>query len=807
MSKTSPARVLLVALAVAFPGALAAQEYRQPAPAIARILDAPLTPIVTMSPDRSQLLLLERPSAPTIEQVAAPELRLAGIRLNPNTNAASRLATFTGLAVVAVAGGPERRIQLPAGLKVANVSWSPDGRRIAFSGVETPGLSLWLADPAGGQPRKLLGPVLNGAFGSPCRWLAGSDALVCSTIPQGRGAAPVAPPKPAGPVIQETEGKAAPNRTYEDLLRNQHDEAVFDHYFSSELTYVPVEGAPRGLGTAAVYSSFAPSPDGRFLLVETVHRPYSYLVPAGRFPERTEVWDLQGAVVKLVTDRGLLDNLPSSFDAVAPGPRGTGWRSDAPATLVWLEAQDGGNPATPAPERDRVVMLEAPFTGQPARLAGLELRGRNVVWARPDLALLTEGWSKTRKTRVWALNPAQPSAAPKLVFEYSSEDRYRDPGRFLTRAGGGGYPTLLSSKDGRFGYLAGSGASPEGDRPFLDRIELATGKVERLWRSEPPYYEEVVALLDPDADRVLTRRESATEAPNYFVRDLARRRMAQLTRFADPAPEFAGVTKQLVTYTRNDGVRLSATMYLPPRYDRSRGAIPFLLWAYPREFVSADAASQVSGSPYRFTRPSGSSHLFLLLQGYGVLDDPTMPIVGREGREPNDGYVEQLVASAQAAVDTLVAMGVADRRRIGVGGHSYGAFMTANLLAHSDIFRAGIARSGAYNRTLTPFGFQSEERNYWEAPEIYGQMSPFNYANRIKEPILLIHGEADDNSGTFPIQSERMYAALKGNGGTARYVVLPAEAHGYRARESVGHTLFEMVSWMDRWVKGEAMTP
>ena len=808
--RASAFRRVIFALVGVVPLSLSAQDpYHQPSRAITRILDAPQTPVVFTSPDRSRLLLLERPSLPAIEEVAAPEARLAGVRLNPRTNAPSRLATYTGLTVVPVGGGAEQRIPVPAGTRISNVSWSPDGRRIAFTGEEGPGLSLWVAEPGRGPARRLVEPMLNGAFGAPCKWLPSSEALVCFGLAAGRNPPPAPPTTPIGPIVQESEGNVAPNRTYEDLLRNAHDEALFDHYFTGQLLVVSLQGPPRRIGAPAVYSGFAPSPDGRYLLVDAVHRPYSYLVPVGRFPERTEIWDLEGRVVRLIHDRPLLDNLPSSFDAVAPGPRAVSWRTDLSATVVWAEAQDGGNPAKPASLRDQVQMLEAPFTAAPTRLAGLEFRVRTYTWVRPDLALLAEGWSKTRKTRTWALNPSSPSQAPRLVFEYSTEDRYRDPGRWLTRADRSGYPVLLTSRDGRFAFLAGQGASAEGDRPFLDRIELATGKTERLWRSEAPYYEEVVSVLDPDAGKLITRRESKTETPNYFVRDIGRRQVTQLTRFSDPAPEFGGITKQLITYARKDGVLLSATLYLPAGYDKSKGPIPFFFWAYPREFGSAEAASQVTGSPYRFTRPGGASHLFLLLEGYGVLDDPKMPIVGENGRESNDTYVEQLVASAEAAVDTLVAMGVADRTRIGIGGHSYGAFMTANLLAHSDLFRAGIARSGAYNRTLTPFGFQAEERTLWQAPEVYEKMSPFNYADRIKEPILLIHGEADDNSGTFPIQTERMYSALKGNGGKARYVVLPAEAHGYRARESVGHTLYEMVSWMDRYVKGSgaALTP
>jgi dipeptidyl aminopeptidase/acylaminoacyl peptidase len=436
----------------------------------------------------------------------------------------------------------------------------------------------------------------------------------------------------------------------------------------------------------------------------------------------------------------------------------------------------------------------------------LEWRGSGVTWANERLAFVTENWRRTRRTRTWAIDPSTPSAPARLVFERSSEDRYGDPGRFETRPNQYGRPVLLTTADGKHAFLAGPGASAEGDRPFVDRYELASGKTERLFRSEAPYYEEPVTVLDADAGTLLTRRESNTEAPNYWTRTLGKAAAPrQLTAFRDPAPQFAGVTSQLVTYTRKDGVKLSATVYLPPGYDKAKdGPLPFFLWAYPLEYGSAEAASQVIGSPHRFTRPNGASHLFLLTQGYGVMDNPTMPIIARDGKEPNDTYVEQLVTSAEAAVEQVVAMGVADRSRIGVGGHSYGAFMTANLLSHTNIFRAGIARSGAYNRTLTPFGFQGEERDYWKAQGLYTEMSPFTYANRVKTPILLIHGMADDNTGTFPVQSERYYAALKGNGAKARYVQLPAEAHGYRARESIGHTLAEMVEWLDRYVKPAA---
>lgn len=787
-----------------FAASATAQEiYRQPPAPIAQILDAERTPIVSVGPDPTLLLLQERDAMPSIAELAAPEARLAGLRINPRTNAASRATTYKGLRLLRIGARgaePERRIPLPAGASVGNISWAPDGRHIAFTMVGDSGLALWLADVASATARQLSSAKVNAAMGAPCTWIDPSR-LVCRFVPANRGAAPAEFAVPAGPVVQQSTGRAAPNRTYRDLLQNAADEARFDYLATSQIAIVSADGSVRPIGSPAVYGNVDPSPDGKYLVVNVIQRPYSYVVPVGSFPSTIAVWDLSGAVVKTLAQRPLRDDVGTSFDAVPRGMRIGGWRADAPATLWWVEALDEGDPSKPAEKRDRIYTLASPFTGEPARLMDLELRSRGVQWVRENLAIVNESWNKTRRARTWAVDPGNPSATPRLLFDRSSEDRYADPGSFVTTVGPLGERVVLTSADGRFAYLQGAGASPEGDRPFLDRIELGTGKTERLWRSEAPYYEQIVALLDNAAARVVTQRESLKDPPNYFLRDIRRKRVSQLTRFADPAPQFAAVEPRLITYNRDDGVQLSAKLYLPPGYTPSQGPLPFLFWAYPEEFRSAAAAAQVVGSPYRFVRPAGTSHLFLLTQGYGILDGPTMPIIGEGDREPNDTYIQQLVSSAKAAVDEVVRLGVADRNRIAVGGHSYGAFMTANLLAHSDLFRAGIARSGAYNRTLTPFGFQAEERTFWQARDTYGAMSPFYYADKINEPILLIHGEADNNSGTFPIQSERMYAALMGNRGTVRYVVLPAEAHGYAARESVGHTLWEMVNWLDTYVK------
>lgn len=789
---------------VATPPLAAQAGYRQPADAIARILDAPATPTVLTSPDRSTMVLLERPGLPSIAEISAPEYRVAGIRLDPRTSGPSRQNPARGLSVQPMTGGVPTPIamNLPRDAGISYAAWSPSGRSLAFVVSTDDALTLWVADVAARRARQVSDRRLNAVLGAPCAWMDDAE-LACRLVPSGRGAEPEAPTVPAGPIVQEAlSGRADRVATYQDLLKDPYDEAIFEHYATSQLARVTVDGRVTPLGAPAIISAASPSPDGRWLLVTTLARPFSYSVPLTYFPTRIEVWNADGAVARSVATRPLIERVPWGGDAAQTGPRNPAWRSDAVATLTWVEALDGGDPSRAAEKRDRVVALDAPFAGEPRALLETAWRFRGISWARADLAIAREGSSRERTARVWVMDPSG-RAAPRLLWERSSEDRYADPGNFLMTVNARGRPVLRLTADGRSAFLAGAGASPEGDQPFLDRIDLGTGRTQRLFRSAAPHYETVVDLLDDRGQRVLTRRESVDEPPNYFARDLVRRiAPVQLTRFADPAPQFAGVTKEKVLYTRKDGVQLQATVYLPPGYDKARdGALPFLLWAYPREFGSADAASQVTGSPYRFTRPGGSSHLFALLQGFGVMDDPTMPIVAMDGKEPNDTYVEQLVASAEAAVDHIVAMGIADRDRIAVGGHSYGAFMTANLLAHSTIFRAGIARSGAYNRTLTPFGFQGEERSYWQAPDLYERMSPFTHADRIKAPILLIHGMADNNTGTYPIQSERMFAALKGNGGTTRYVQLPAESHGYAARESVGHTLFEMLSWLDQWVK------
>lgn len=791
--------ILLVALSLSVVG-LSQSGYQRPPEEIAKLVEAPLTPSVALSPDKIWMALLDRSDFPTIEELSRPELRIAGLRINPENFGPSRTNPFIGLKFKNLKDMKEHTVTgLPDPLRMSNLSFSPDSKKLAFLQTFPDRIELWTVDLTTFQARTVSRRKVNATYSNAVNWVNGNQLLFLATVDEGKKLA-ARTRVPDGPVIEENLGKKAPSRTYQDLLKNSYDEAAFDFYCTSQLVLANLDGAEKNLGNAAIYSSFSASPDGTHLLTRTVLRPYSYLVPVNLFPQRVQVSDLNGNVIKKLADIPLGDNIPVGFSSAISGPRSHGWRADQPATVYWVEAQDGGDPRTKAAIRDKVMMWAAPFSGSPATLINLPLRYAGMVWGNEKTAWVYEFWWADRKTRTYQVDPSNPSRM-RTVFDRSSEDAYSDPGDPIMVASSYGTSVMLINPDNTT-LLQGDGASPEGDRPFLDKLDLNSGKTTRLWRSEAPYYEHVIALADPKKVTFVTSRESNTENPNYFLRSANAKNITQLTTFPHPYPQIKEVKKQVLKFKRADGVDLTADLYLPPGYKKEQGPLPTFFWAYPEEFKSKDNAGQVKGSPYTFTRINSGGPIFWVVRGYAVLDNVSIPIVGEGDKEPNDTYVEQLVASARAAIDYGASLGVVDPKRVGVGGHSYGAFMTANLLAHTDFFKAGIARSGAYNRTLTPFGFQSEERTYWEAPEVYANMSPFSYADKIKTPILLIHGEADNNSGTFPIQTERFYNAIKGHGGTARYVLLPYESHGYRAKESVLHMLWEMDNMLETYVKG-----
>ncbi|WP_189498448.1 prolyl oligopeptidase family serine peptidase [Algimonas arctica] len=771
-----------------------ADGYRLPPAEIADIVMRPPAPSVSVSPDGKNLLLLERESLPPVSELAKTMERLAGQRLDAATNDNFNPRNFVGLSLKDIDTGAVRKVVLPDNADIADQSWSPDGRYVVFTNTTTDGMSLWTLDTRSAKARQILKDGINPIFQEP-RWLPDGRLLVL-TIPKDRGDKPMASLTPAGPAIQDASGgQDAQTRTYQDLLKTPHDEALYTWLVESQPVIMRPDGSrKKTLGTPRIYIDASASPNGDYILMEWINEPFSYQVPWSRFPKTTAVWTMDGEAAAVIAEQPLADSLP--VQGVVTGPRNIAWHPTAPATLLWAEAQDGGDPRMKTDHRDALMTLSSPFTDEANRLHTFEDRFSGFIGLDGDDDIIAYDYDRdTREIRT-ALIDVMGSHAPRVIEVRNVQDAYADPGdpvRTLTESGF----SVARVHDGQL-FLSGNGASPDGARPFLRRFDLATFETTELWRNTGEEYEYIVDLAADDGSAFVTYYESPALPGNYRLHNSDSTRF--LTDFPDPHPELTDISRELITYKRKDGVELSSTLYLPPGYEKG-DTLPVVVWAYPREFNDAATAGQVRDSKHRFTRIGGYSHLFFLTQGYAVMDRAAMPVVGSDPETVNDTFIEQIVDSAQAAVDESVRRGFGDGVQVGVGGHSYGAFMTAHLLAQSDIFRAGIARSGAYNRTLTPFGFQAERRIFWDAPETYFKLSPFMSANLINEPMLMIHGAKDNNSGTFPQQSERMFAAVKGTGGTSRLVMLPHEAHGYRGRESVLHTLAEMVDWFETHVK------
>lgn len=797
-------RPLLLGLLLCLPWAVQAQQelrYQRPSDPILQLADYERPPSVLLDSRSRHMLLLSRSPYKTLEDLSQEELRLGGLRINPRINAPSTLTFVSGLKVRQVGASADREVQgLPASPRLAYFSWSPAEDRVAFAHATPQGLELWVLDVAQARASRLTGSVLNANLGMPFSWYADGSALLVRQLPADRPALlDPARQLPTGPVVSESDGSKAQNRTYQDLLRNPMDERNFEMLATSELYRVEMDGKASRFAPKSLYSDERFSPDGRYLLVSEVQRPFSYLVPYFRFPTRTSVYDMQGSLVKVVEEQPLLEVLPKGFMATYAGKRSLQWRADEPATLAYVQALDGGDPQVQVSHRDELWVWEAPFSGPARAIAKTVNRFAGVNWGGKDLAVLYDRWYDSRNAKTYLLDPSQ--ASQRLLFDRNYQDIYADPGNFQTVRNAYGREVLAREK-GRL-FLLGEGHTPKGQFPFLDALDLRTLKTSRLYQSAyADRMETLLSLQDAKKGEMLVMQQSKDRYPNYFMRQLGRKDARQLTDFPNPFASMAGVHKEVIKYKRKDGVELSGVLYLPAGYDRAKKEkLPLLIWAYPQEFKDKQSAGQSSANPQEFTFPYYGSFVYWAMKGYAVLDDAAFPIVGEGKSEPNDTFVEQLVANAEAAIEAVDALGYIDRSRVGVGGHSYGAFMTANLLTHSKLFACGIARSGAYNRTLTPFGFQGEQRNYWEASEVYDRMSPFMNADKMKTPMLLVHGEADNNPGTFTLQTERYFQALKGLGAPARMLILPKESHGYAAKESILHLLWEQERFLDKYLK------
>ncbi len=785
---------------------LNAQEnisYQKPPKEILDLVNAPLAPSVRIDEKGEYAVLLYRENFKSIEELSEKELRIAGLRINPVVNSATGQTYFNDIQVKKVSDNQVSKINnLPENARMSSFSYSPDQTMMAFLNTTETGVELWLLDIKNASAKKLTDATINNNLGRSFTWFKDSKSLLVSFVPQNRK--PILDSDkvvPTGPTVSSNDGSKAQNRTYQDLLKNKIDETNFELLATAELYKVGIDGTKNLWKKGAMYRGIDFSPNGNYVLISEMKRPFSYIVPMFRFPYDVSIYDNNGNFVKKIQEVPLIEVLPKGFMAVQKGMRQLNWRNDQPATLVWTEALDGGDPAVDVAYRDEVFQLAAPFTSNPTSLLKTKNRFQNIYWGNQTTAIAVDIWRDNRNTKTYVFNPSNNQEVPVIISDRNYQDTYSDPGNFVTKQNE--FAENVLELDQNNVFLIGDGFSAEGKFPFVDKLNLKTQKKTRLYHSKlTDKLENIVTSFNLKKGEILVRLESKNEYPNFYIRNFKNKSLKAVTKFENPYKSLNTIHSEVLTYKRDDGLDLSGKLYLPVNYEKGK-KYPMVMWAYPREFKDKSSAGQVTANPNEFIYPSYGSPIYWVTRGYVVLDDAAFPIVGEGSEEPNDTFVKQLVGNAKAAIDAVDKLGYIDRNKVAVGGHSYGAFMTANLLSHSNLFAAGIARSGAYNRTLTPFGFQGEERSYWEAPSTYNTMSPFMNADKMKTPLLLVHGEIDNNSGTFPIQSERYFNALKGLGATVRYVVLPNESHGYRAKESILHLLWEQDQWLETHIKNK----
>ena len=786
---------------------LNAQEelgYQIPKKELLDLIDVDLAPTVLRNTKNTVMVLLSRSTYKSIADLSRKELRIAGLRVDPKRFIGSRTTYYNKVELVDFEKGktPLLVAGLPNKPQLTNFIWSPDEKMIAMTHTSDSSVELWILDVTTRKAKKLSSQPINATMGNSINWFKSSEELLVKLIPKDReDIIDQSVVVPTGPKVTENNGEKAQNRTYQDLIKNPTDAKNFTQLSRSKIYKIDLNGNKSHFLDARMYRGVSVSPDGKYVMVSFVKEPFSYLVPYYRFPTETHVYDLDAQLVKLISDNPLQEVLPKGFMAVSTNKRDIGWRKDKPSTIYYVGALDKGNPEIKVPYRDALYEWEAPFGQKSILLTKTINRYAGIIWGNDLNAIIYDRWWNSRNSKTYTFSPSKPDIPARVIVDRNYQDRYSDPGDFVTRKGK--YGENILALDGNNAFLLGDGFSEKGQFPFLDQINLKSNKKNRTYQST--YTDKFEQLYDYDIieKKLSIRIESKNEYPNYFTRSLDKKHtLKQQTFFENPFKNLENVGKELISYKRKDGLDLSGILYTPEGFDKNNPKqLPMILWAYPREYKDKSSAAQKINNPNRFLYPSWGSPIYWVTQGYLVLDRAAFPIIGEGTDEPNDSFRTQLIANAEAAINAVVEKGYADRNRIAVGGHSYGAFMVANLLSHSNLFAAGIARSGAYNRTLTPFGFQSESRSYWEAPEVYYTMSPFMHADKMKTPLLLVHGEADNNSGTYPLQSERYYNALKGLGATTRLVMFPKESHGYRAKETILHLIWEQDQWLEKYVK------
>jgi dipeptidyl aminopeptidase/acylaminoacyl peptidase len=835
---------------------IANEAYVTPPPEIARLVTAPRHLNVTLDepgPDRRRVLKPIAGGLPPVVTFGRRWHNLAGLQIDPRANRARTLTTrgLAGLEIVDVLTGRAVAVDVPRGATLSSPEWSPDGSQVAFLANFDDASYVYVADAASGRSRRVAPVPVLATLVTSVDWTADGRSIVTVLPPEGRSAEPSAPAIATGPQVRlTTPGAKLKTRTYADLLEGPYDRALLEYHVTGQLAVLDVAGGSRSvrrIGRPAMIQAVDASPDGRYFRVTLLQKPLSYFVPVSAFGTVDELWDANGARITEIARRPLREadttTAPGQNAAADTSRRSIAWMPNGQG-LYYLQqeparrgadttaADSADAPSGPggrARRKDRLYQWVPPFDSA-SRKVLLESNNRmaEVLFAE-DAHVVFVAENVSGVAHVYAVYLGEPDGkrytltrvrglpaslgrggtgfgggGPRGGTGADSVTFYQNPGTLMSKTGRTGGEVALLSSDRRHAYLRGiqyyRAYGDSAPRPFVDRIELKTGQKQRLFESALNVFEQVEAALDDDFAQAIVTRENATTVPDSYLRDMRSGQLVKLTNNRDYSPEITTAPRRMIQVTRADGYRFWVNVTLPPGY-RGGTRLPAMFWFYPYEFTDQPAYDRTrrTYNRNRFPQLGPRSMAYLVTQGYAVVE-PDAPIVGAPNRM-NDNYVADLRNNLAAVIDELDRQGIIDRRRLGLGGHSYGAFGTVNAMVHTPFFKAGIAGDGNYNRTLTPNSFQSERRDLWEARETYLAMSPILYADRLTGALLLYHGIEDQNVGTDPINSVRLFHALQGMGKTVALYMYPYEDHGPATRETLLDLWGRWTAWLDLYVK------
>ncbi|MCL1827454.1 MAG: prolyl oligopeptidase family serine peptidase [Candidatus Cloacimonetes bacterium] len=772
--------------------------WQQPSHTLTDILNRPNAPNISIMSKQNKLLSRRVEHFTPLEWLALEVARYGEIEIYAESRSKPRASYFSEISIADISDFDTsisyQRLNLPPNSAFGGEMYSHNQEAFLMFEYRSDKMVLWHVDTATLETKILMEGGLTQTMGNEAIWLPDNESVLINLIPDDIEKPEKASPVPTAPVVQETTGNTSNIRTFPNLLRNQEEEKLFEYYASSQLAILNTKtGQVQKISKSGVIQSRSLSPDGRFVLIREIVPPYSYSLPYFYFPAKSYVYEIATAKVFELANHPTRD---LKVGWVPTGKRSIQWHPFEQSTLVYATALDGGNPDKKVTYRDELRALSFPFRGEGKSFCKTENRFTGIYFIDKDSYIYYDRVWENEDEYTYIVNK---KGKKHLLHKEGRGQVYDLLGSAVSYPMPNGQDALLVIDESI--YFIGDGLTETGRKPFIDKLSLDAFEKERLIElDDPDFYINIQNFYGKDTSKAVISKQNKYTPPNTSIIDIATKNtLLQLTENKDMVPEITNLQRRVIRYEREDGVQLSGVLYLPQNYDGTK-RLPLLMSAYPREFADSSIASQSRHTENRYVRPFGSQNIYMCLDDIAVLENASFPVIGTL-EDVNKTYLEQTISNAKAAIDYLDSQGIIDPDKVVIQGYSYGAFMVLNLLAHCDLFAGGIAQNGAYNRTLTPFGFQSERRTLWEAREDYLRLSPFLFVNQIEKPLLLIHSMADQNTGTFPLQSRRLFEAMLGNGKVCRFVQLPLEGHHYRAKESHLQVLSEFEAFFTKYIK------